>query len=243
MAADGEARPQPVALSIVYPDQLSRDLNLPLLGIVVKFFLALPAAIIVAVLRPGSLAGLGETVEPLDNAIVAVSVLVFLLYLMGPVGILFTGHYPRPVFDFVVAVQRIDARVTAYLASMTDHYPSPSFEEDPRDAAKLTIAYAEELNRFLNFPIVGFVIKLVLCIPHLLLLIFALVVSFALIFLAQFAILFSGRFPPGMFRFCAGTFQYQYRIFAFIYHLSDRYPPFSFLPDKPQPALDPPPVL
>jgi hypothetical protein len=89
---------QAVYIDIPYPD--ARELNrwLPL----VKWFLAIPHYIVLAFLVVG--------------AIVAVIIAWF--------AILFTGRYPRPLFDFVVGVFRWWLRVAAYAILLTtDRYP------------------------------------------------------------------------------------------------------------------------
>lgn len=93
----------PAHLQIAYPDHLSRGLVL-----VKSWLLALPHLLIVAVLVGGSGVGLG---------------LIGLLTIIGAVGLLFTGHFPRGIHDLVLGLNRWVLRVAAYVALMTDRYP------------------------------------------------------------------------------------------------------------------------
>lgn len=95
---------QSVHLEIAYPD-VEKDLNrwLPL----VKWLLAIPHYFVLFILT---------------IAVVFVTIVAWF-------AILFTGHYPREMFDFVVGVFRWNFRVTAYAFLLTtDQYPSFSLK-------------------------------------------------------------------------------------------------------------------
>ena len=83
------------------------------------------------------------------------------------------------------------------------------------------VQYPGELSRWLIF------VKWLLAIPHLVIL-YALVVAWEVVtFIAFFAILFTGTFPRGMFDFIVGMTRWSYRVNAYLYLLTDQYPPFS----------------
>ncbi len=58
------------------------------------------------------------------------------------------------------------------------------------------------------------------------------------LFIAWFAILFTGRYPRGMFGFQVGYYRWLYRVYVYLYLFTDAYPPFSMEPDSNQRALD-----
>jgi hypothetical protein len=77
------------------------------------------------------------------------------------------------------------------------------------------------MNRWL--PLV----KWLLAIPHIIVLSVLYVAAIVVIFIAWFAILFTGQFPRGMFDFVVGVMRWNNRVYAYFYLLRDEYPPFS----------------
>ena len=135
--------------------------------------------------------------------------------------ILFRQRYPRWWFDFARELARFSARVGAYFVLLTDEYPSTVEEQ----SVHLEIDYPDverDLNRWL--PLV----KWLLAIPHFLVLIVLSVVAFFAVVAAWFAILFTGRYPRGLFDFVVGVGRWWLRVEAYaILLVTDRYPPFS----------------
>jgi hypothetical protein len=109
----------PAHLSVPYPDRLSRGL------IFVKWLLAVPHYLVLAVFVGGGLwlGTRGGTDDAWDDAANAGVSLVGLLVLIAAVVLLFTGRYPKPLYDFVMGMDRWALRVAAYTALMTDRYP------------------------------------------------------------------------------------------------------------------------
>jgi hypothetical protein len=110
--------------------------------------------------------------------------------------------------------------VSAYLALMSDHYPST----DEEQSVHLDFPYPDvpkELNRWL--PLV----KWLLAIPHYVVLFFLFIVATVAVIIAWFAILFTGRYPRGLFSFVEGVIRWYNRVVAYaIVLVTDRYPPF-----------------
>jgi hypothetical protein len=135
--------------------------------------------------------------------------------------ILFRRKYPRWWFDWNLELQRFTSRVVVYLALMDDRYPST----DEQQAVHLDYRYPDasrELNRWL--PLV----KWLLVIPHLIVLAFLWAAAVVVIIIAWFAILFTGRYPRGMFDFVEGVLRWGQRVIAYGFLLvTDKYPPFS----------------
>jgi hypothetical protein len=106
----------PARLEVAYPSELSRGL------VLVKWWLlALPHYLIVGVFAGGTWAGFNAANG--DWAWTSGSGLIGLLVLIAGVVLLFTGRYPRAIFDFVMGMNRWCYRVAAYAALMTDTYP------------------------------------------------------------------------------------------------------------------------
>ncbi len=150
----------------------------------------------------------------------ALSTAINVVTLIAFFAILFTKRYPRGLFDFVVNVNRWSANVMAYLMLFRDEYPPFSWEPGEY-AVTYEMDYTQELNRWL--PLV----KWLLAIPHLIVLGLLFIGALVALIIAWFAILFTGRFPRGMFDFVVGVHRWYYRVNAYIYLLCDEYPPFS----------------
>ena len=69
--------------------------------------------------------------------------------------------------------------------------------------------------------------RLILVIPHLIVLYVLITVAAVLIVIAWFAILFTGRFPRGMFDFVVGVYRWRTRVAGYMFLFTDRYPPFA----------------
>ena len=83
------------------------------------------------------------------------------------------------------------------------------------------VEYPERLSRLLIF------VKWLLVIPHLIVLYFYGIVVGIVMFLAWWAILFTGRYPKGMFDMVVGYNRWSARVNAYASLLRDEYPPFS----------------
>jgi Domain of unknown function (DUF4389) len=105
----------PARLDVDHPQSLSRGLAL------VKWLLVIPHALVVGVFAGGAWAG--WTAANSHWSWSSGGGLIGLLVLVAAVVLLFTGRYPRPIFDFVLGLNRWVYRVAAYAALMTDAYP------------------------------------------------------------------------------------------------------------------------
>jgi len=154
-----------------------------------------------------------------------------ILYALGTVAnvitfvaffaILFTARYPRGLFDFVVNIYRWQENVFAYYALFRDDYPPFSWEAG-KYPVTFEVDYPENLSRWLIF------VKWLLAIPHIIVLVFLYVAALVVWVIAWFAILFTGRFPRGLFDFLVGVSRWGLRVNAYAFLLlRDDYPPFS----------------
>jgi hypothetical protein len=142
-----------------------------------------------------------------------------LLVLPPLLMIVFRGKYPRWWFDFNVELLRFQNRVGAYLALMDDRYPST----DERQSVRLELSYPDPAGLNRGLPLV----KWLLAVPHYLVLAALYVTAPFAIFAAWLAILFTGRFPRGIFDFLVGIGRWTNRVTAYAFILAtDQYPPF-----------------
>jgi hypothetical protein len=147
------------------------------------------------------------------------------MLVLGPLlMILFRQKYPRWWFDWNLELQRFSNRVFVFMALMDDRYPST----DEQQSVRLDYAYPDaerDLNRWL--PLV----KWLLAIPHYVVLFFLSIASIVAVVIAWFAILFTGRYPRGLFDFVEGTFRWGQRVVGYAFLMvTDEYPPFRLAP-------------
>jgi hypothetical protein len=168
--------------------------------IFVKWLLAIPHFIIVSLL------------------LLVAGVLEFIAFF----AVLFTKKWPRGLFDFTVQIYRWTANVYAYgVLLLRDEYP-PFSGDRGQYPVTFEVEYREDLSRWLIF------VKWLLVIPHLIVLAFVGLAAYVVLVIAFFAILFTGRYPRGMFDFVVGTARWYFRTQAYAFwFMTDRYPPFS----------------
>jgi hypothetical protein len=137
-------------------------------------------------------------------------------------GILFTGRYPRGIFDFNVGVIRWTWRVMfyGYWALGTDRYPPFTLGEAPGYPASFDVAYPERLSRGL------WLVKWLLAIPHLIVIGILQELVRILVVIAGVVLLFTGRYPPSIFDLLVGLDRWTLRVAAYVSLMRDEYPPF-----------------
>ena len=179
----------------------------------VKWFLAIPHYVVLAFLW---------------LAFAVLSVVAFF-------AILFTGRYPRAIFDFNVGVLRWTWRVQyySYAALATDRYPPFSLDDDPAYPARLQVEYPERLSRGLVL-----VKWWLLAIPHYLVVGLFVGGTYAaghvagglvgiLVLIAAVLVAFTGSYPEPVFDFVLGMNRWVLRVAAYAALMTDRYPPFQ----------------
>ena len=183
----------------------------------------------------------------------------FVLSIVAFFAILFSGHYPRSIFEFNVGVMRWTWRVAyyAYGALGTDKYPPFTLQEVPDYPTHLAVDYPEHLSRGLVL-----VKWWLLAIPHYIVTgvflggtYYAYTVVDAgvdntvyyrnigligvLVFFAGVVLLFTGRYPRSMFDFILGMNRWVLRVAAYVGLMTDQYPPFRFDGGPHDPVLVP----
>jgi Domain of unknown function (DUF4389) len=177
----------------------------------VKWFLAIPHYVVLAFLW---------------LAFAVLSVIAFF-------AILFTGRYPRAIFDFNVGVLRWTWRVQyySYGALATDRYPPFSLRDDPAYPARLQVEFPQRLSRGLVL-----VKWWLLAIPHYLvvgLFVGGTYVAWhggglidILVLIAAVVVAVTGSYPEPVFDFVLGMNRWVLRVAAYAALMTDRYPPF-----------------
>jgi hypothetical protein len=205
----------PLRLSVDYPD---RDLNR--LTTAFRIFTVIPIAIVLAAIGGYSASWANGSGATTTIAVGGTG----LLFLPPLLMIVFRQKYPRWWFDWNLELLRFGTRVGVYLALMDDRYPAT----DEHQSVHLDFAYPDarvELNRWL--PLV----KWLLAIPHYVILIVLDIGAFFAVIAAWFAILFTGRYPRGIFDYVEGVVRWHNRVVAYALILvTDAYPPFTLAP-------------
>ena len=212
-AAPAQGRGSPVTLEATLDPGLSRWMWL------VKWFLAIPHFIVLFFLW----------------------VAFFVLTVVAGFAILFTGRYPRGIFDFNVGVLRWSWRVSYYATDGglgTDRYPPFSLAAQEGDSARLEIAYPQQLSRGLVL-----VKWWLLAIPQYIVVgllvggtawwatydngapVYGGLLSI-LVLIAAVVLLVTGRYPTSLFDLVIGLNRWVFRVVAYAALMTDQYPPF-----------------
>jgi Domain of unknown function (DUF4389) len=203
----------PVTFAVDYPDRA-----LDRLTTFFRIFTVIPIAIVLGTVGGGSFhVGTAEN----GATVVAAGGLLF----AGPLlMIVFRQKYPLWWQDWNRELLRFLNRVGIYVALLDDAYPST--DEEQAVHLQLPRVNAEaDLNRWL--PLV----KWLLAIPHYVVLFFLWIGAVVSVIVAWFAILFTGRYPRGLFDYVVGVARWHNRVTAYALILvTDRYPPFRLAP-------------
>jgi hypothetical protein len=157
--------------------------------------------------------------------------ILILLYLVYPlltivagVAILFTGRYPRPIFDFNVGVLRWSWRVMNYRFPMntTDQYPPFTLASRPDYPGDLEVEYPERLS---NRAVL--VKWWLLALPQILLCWAMEPLLQALCVISAVWLLCTGVLHRGMFDLLMGIVRWRYRVAVYVSLMRDEYPPFQ----------------
>ncbi len=155
-------------------------------------------------------------------ALIFVGIGAFFALIGAFFAVLFTGHWPRGLFDFVAGTLRWGYRVSAYVLLLTDEYPPFSLAEEPDYPVRIRIDYPEHIDNWR--PLVHWL----LVIPYLIVAGVLVWVAGIVSFIAIFVILFTKEMSQGMFDLIAIPMRWQLRGHAYAYWMVDRYPPFTW---------------
>ncbi|RPJ82574.1 MAG: DUF4389 domain-containing protein [Acidobacteria bacterium] len=133
-------------------------------------------------------------------------------------AIVFTGRQPRGLWDLTRFYMRWRANAVAYTALLRDEYPPFGVGPYP---VTYDVQYPERRDRLT----VG--LRLILAIPHVVVLVFLDIAWFVTAVVAWLAILFTGEYPDGLYRFGIGVMRWTLRVETYVLLMRDEYPPFS----------------
>jgi len=207
----------PVQFSVDYPD---RPLNR--LTTAFRLIVAIPLLLLLGTVSGGSWQS--SSWQSSSDSVRFAGAAAGGLLCLGPLlRLVFRQKYPRWWFDWNLELLRFTNRVSVYFCLLDGGYPST----DEQRSVHLGVAYpdGQRLNRWL--PLV----KWLLAIPHYIVLFFLFVAAFVVVVVAWFAILFTGRYPRGLFDFVVGVFRWDNRVLGYALILTtDKYPPFRLSP-------------
>lgn len=149
--------------------------------------------------------------------------------------ILFTGRLPTGVAEFQAMYVRYVLRNASFVGFLREEYPPFGFTTttaDPGDDRRVTVEVVPDLGER-NRVTTGF--RLILAIPHLLVLAALFLALLVVAVIGLFAVLFTGAWPRGLRGFAIGVGRWWLRVQAYLLLLTDQYPPFS-LDDMPLPT-------
>jgi hypothetical protein len=204
----------PASLSVDYPE---KPLNR--LTTFFRLITVIPIAIVLGLLTGGTL---DYTIDNTSYELAAGGGAIFLALVLM---ILFRQKYPKWWFDFNVALTKFSYRVGAYMTLLRDEYPST----DEEQAVHIELKYPDVKNELSSgMPLV----KWFLAIPHYIVLAALIFAAAICVIIAWFAILFTGKYPEGLFNFVTGVMRWGLRVNAYAFLLiTDKYPPFSLQAD------------
>jgi hypothetical protein len=138
--------------------------------------------------------------------------------------ILFTGKYPKGMWDYQVKLIRYQLRVSARLSNFSDGYPAFGLNGTDENT-NFDIEYKENVS--FGTLIVRTLFGPVMLIPHIFVLPFRMIATVFAQMFAFYIILFTGKYPKGMFDFAVGLGRWQTRINCYLNFYTDNYPAFT----------------
>jgi hypothetical protein len=159
-------------------------------------------------------------------AVVGLGVYICQLFLWTYV--LFGGKYPDWGYRLVGGTIRWGARVGMFFFGLTDRYPPFSLAADgDQYPVQVTFEIPPSNTKFWAIPLLGFVAKLIVLVPHMIVLA-ALGFIVSLLQLGLWVpVLFGGQYPELGHTMVGGFIRWYVRVISFFFGLTDRYPPFA----------------
>jgi hypothetical protein len=159
----------------------------------------------------------------------------FLLFFVGLWGailqfvafwiVLFTGKYPKSMFEFQVGLLRWNLRLSARTYNVADGYPSFGIGGTD-EYTTFEVEYPDRISRLLVLVRVFFGIFYVY-LPHGFILFFRGIFIGLLVFISWWVVLFTGKFPKEFHEWIVGQIRWSTRLSLYMQFMTDKYPPFT----------------
>ena len=150
----------------------------------------------------------------------ALGLAAFAMAVISWFAIVFTGKQPRGLWDFTRFYLTWRSKAVAYITLLRDEYPPFG------DGAYPVTFSAGEFPETRDRLRVG--LRLILAIPQFIVLFFISIAWVVTAVIGWFAILFTGAYPEGLYRFAVGYLRWSLRLESYVLLMHDKYPPFSF---------------
>jgi hypothetical protein len=211
-------RVYPLTFSVDYPERtLSR------VSTFFRIFAAIPILILLGTVSGPDWSSTWNGGDSFDSNTFAAGGAGGLLFFPPLLMLLFRKKYPEWWANWNRELLRFSNRVGVYLLLMDDRYPST----DEPQAVRLDFVTPDGAQLSRGLPL----IKWLLAIPHYIVLFFLTIAALICVFLAWFAILFTGRYPRSLFELVEGVMRWFNRVLAYaVILVTDEYPPFSLRP-------------
>jgi Domain of unknown function (DUF4389) len=196
----------PVDVAIEYGDG-TRSRGLAVLGILlpIKALLALPHFFLLYFVQIGA----------------------FFATWFGYWGIALNGSLSPGIARFLHNSLGWNLRITAWMASWSDEYPAFAMEQPEYQSKVIITEPTLERRRGLAVAGIIFFLKVLLLVPHFIVLYFIQIAAMIAGWFAFWAIAFTGYYPEGVFNFTVGTMRWYMRVYSWMMSLTDEYPPFQ----------------
>jgi hypothetical protein len=203
----------PVNISFVRRARINRFWGIPLLNWLLRAIALIPHVIVLCL----------------------VAIVVAIISLFTWIGVLVNGRFPRIGYRWVGGYLRWTIRVLAWFLLLSGTYPpfSLSGEEHP---IRVRIEEGQPINRLWGIPILGYLVRAIVLIPHFIVLWVLAILVYLLLLVSWIPILIYGRQADLVYSIVGGYLRWTLRVWAYFALLDDRYPPFSLGEDDPAPV-------
>ena len=186
------------------PDEGQNQLwGIPLVGVIVRSILCIPQFVLLAVL----------------------GLVMYVIVLVSWIPVLVSGRQATWIYQVAGGYLRLSTRLYAYILLITGRYPP--FWIEGEHTVDVILDQTEAQNQLWGIPILGILVRLVLLIPHLVVLTLLGIVVGILMLFTWVPVLLNGRTSGVMVRWVGGYYRWSLRVTAYAMLLTGRYPPFS----------------